>query len=66
MTAPVPLLTITETAAALACSPRTVYALVADGKLATVTFGRSRRVRVTALERFVTEHERYAGTRRRR
>jgi len=66
MTPPVPLLTIPETATALAVSPRTVYALIGDGKLASVSFGRSRRVRVSALERFVAEHERFAGTRRRR
>lgn len=66
MSAPVPLLTIPETATALAVSPRTVYTLIGDGKLASVTFGRSRRVRVTALERFITDHEGYAGTRRRR
>jgi excisionase family DNA binding protein len=63
---PVPLLTIPQTAIALAVSPRTVYALIGDGKLASVTFGRARRVRVSALERFVAEHERFEGTRRRR
>jgi len=66
MTAPIPLLTIPETAAALAVSPRTVYALIGDGKLASVTFGRSRRIRQTALERFIAEYERFEGTRRRR
>lgn len=63
---PVPLLTVQQTAIALAVSPRTVYALIGDGKLASVTFGRSRRVRVTALERFIADHEAFTGTRRRR
>jgi len=66
MTPPVPLLTIPETATALAVSPRTVYALISDGKLASVSFGRVRRVRVSALERFVAEHERFEGTRMRK
>ncbi len=60
------LLTIPETATALSLSRTTVYELVRDGKLATVTVGRSRRVRVAALERFIDQHECYAGTRRRR
>jgi excisionase family DNA binding protein len=66
VTPPVPLLTIPETATALAVSPRTVYALIGDGKLASVRFGRSRRIRQTALERFITDHERFEGTRGRR
>ncbi len=60
-----PLLTIDEAAEALNVSRRTVYGLVHDGKLATVTIGRSRRVRQASVERFIERNERYAGERRR-
>ncbi len=63
MTPPVPLLTIPETATTLRVSPRTVYALIGAGKLASITFGRSRRVRLSTLERFIAAHESFEGTR---
>lgn len=47
------LLTIPEVCGALAVSRDAVYELLRSGRLPSVTLGRSRRIRVTDLERFV-------------
>lgn len=47
------LLTIPEACAALAVSRDAVYELLRSGRLPSVTLGRSRRIRIADLERFV-------------
>lgn len=44
-----------EAAQALGLSRSTVYELLADGRLASVKVGRSRRIPRAALDRFVAE-----------
>ncbi|MCC7103665.1 MAG: helix-turn-helix domain-containing protein [Chloroflexi bacterium] len=52
-----------EAAALLSLGRSTIYELIASGALESVTVGRSRRVPLAALERFVRERMAEAGER---
>jgi excisionase family DNA binding protein len=51
------LLTVKETALTLGVSTRTVTRLIASGDLESVTIGRCRRIRTTAISRFVDDKQ---------
>jgi excisionase family DNA binding protein len=51
------LLTVDEVATRLACSRRTVYRLIAEGRLASLLVRNTRRIRDDELERFVRAAE---------
>jgi excisionase family DNA binding protein len=51
------LLTVDEVAARLACSRRTIYRLIAEGRLASLLVRNTRRIRDDELERFVRAAE---------
>ena len=53
-----PLLTIKDTAAVLAVSPRTVARLVASGELESVRIRGARRIPPAALKRYVDSRQR--------
>jgi excisionase family DNA binding protein len=57
MATPIPqLLTIVDAARLLGISRSKLYELLADGELASVRIGRTRRIAVSALEEFVVAH----------
>lgn len=51
------LLTVDETAVRLACSRRSVYRLMAEGRLRSLKVGGLRRIRENEVERFMREAE---------
>ncbi len=54
---PTQLLTVKETALSLGVSTRTVTRLITSGDLESVTIGRCRRIRTTAITRFIDEKQ---------
>jgi excisionase family DNA binding protein len=52
----VKLLTVVEAARELGISRSKLYELLADGELASVRIGRTRRIAVSALEEFIVAH----------
>jgi excisionase family DNA binding protein len=50
-----PILTIPQVAEYLSVSERTVWRMIADGRLATIKFGSSTRIRESELSRFLDE-----------
>jgi excisionase family DNA binding protein len=57
MAGAVTLLTVDEVATRLACSRRTVYRLIAEGRLGSLLIRNTRRIRDDELERFVRAAE---------
>ena len=60
-----PLLSLEDAAAVLNVGRTTIYRLVREGSLATVTIGRTRRVRPADLDRFIDAHTGYKRSSRR-
>jgi excisionase family DNA binding protein len=57
MAGAVTLLTVDEVATRLACSRRTVYRLIAEGRLGSLLIRNTRRIRDDELERFLRAAE---------
>jgi excisionase family DNA binding protein len=51
------LLTVDDAASRLACSRRTIYRLIADGRLRSLLIRNTRRIRDDELERFLRAAE---------